>query len=128
VTLDKLTVVAPRDALVDSLPYKLGDQAAVGQPLAILLVGGAPYARVYVPEPIRAGVKVGDTVRVFVDGHDSTRVGTVRMIRTEPTFTPYYALIGKDAARLSYVAEITLAGTDAASLPPGLPVRVEFGK
>jgi HlyD family secretion protein len=48
------------------------------------------------------------------------------MIRTEPTFTPYYALIGKDAARLSYVAEI---GVDAnQDLPAGLPVRVEFGE
>ncbi|BCT92959.1 membrane protein [Lysobacter helvus] len=128
VTLDKLTVVAPRDALVDSIPYKLGDQAPVGQPLAILLVGGAPYARVYVPETIRANVKVGDAARVFVGGQKESRPGTVRMIRTEPSFTPYYALIGKDAARLSYVAEITLTSGDAASLPPGLPVRVEFGK
>jgi HlyD family secretion protein len=48
------------------------------------------------------------------------------MIRTEPTFTPYYALIGKDAARLSYVAEIALTPPQAATLPPGLPVRVEF--
>lgn len=127
VTLDKLTLVAPRDALVDSLPYKLGDQAAVGQPLAVLLVGAAPYARVYVPEPIRANVKVGDRARVFVDGRDQALDGTVRMIRTEPTFTPYYALIGKDAARLSYVAEVALTAAGAA-LPAGLPVRVEFGQ
>lgn len=122
-TLDQLSVVAPRDALVDSIPFKLGDQAAVGQPLAILLVG-APHARVYVPEPIRANVAVGDKARVFVSGRDDALEGTVRMIRTEPTFTPYYALIGKDAARLSYVAEVTIAGRE--TLPAGLPVRVEF--
>ena len=28
--------------------------------MAVLLVGDAPYARIYVPEPIRANVKVGD--------------------------------------------------------------------
>jgi len=126
VTLDKMTLVAPRDALVDSLPYKLGDQAAVGAPLAILLVGNAPYARVYVPEPIRANVQVGDVAHIFVDGREDAMAGTVRMIRTEPSFTPYFALIGKDAARLSYVAEVTLTAKDAATLPPGLPVRVEF--
>lgn len=124
-TLDKLALVAPRDALVDSLPYRLGDQAPVGAPLAILLVGGAPHARVYVPEPIRVGVKVGDAVRVHVDGRDAPLAGRVRMIRSEPSFTPYYALIGDDAARLSYLAEIELRGADA--LPAGLPVRVEFG-
>ncbi len=28
------------------------------------------------------------------------------MIRSEAAFTPYYALIGEDAARLSYLAEV----------------------
>ena len=125
VTLDKLSVVAPRDGLVDSIPFKLGDQAAVGQPLAVLLVG-APYARVYVQEPHRADVAVGTKARVYIDGRKDAIDGTVRMIRTEPTFTPYFALIGKDAARLSYVAEIALHSKDA--LPAGLPVRVEFAK
>ena len=124
-TLDKLDVRAPRAGRIDSLPYKLGDQAPVGAPLAILLVGDAPYARIYVPETLRANVKVGDKARVFVDGRDAALAGTVRMIRSEASFTPYYALIGKDAARLSYLAEIAL-GKDAAQLPAGLPVRVEF--
>jgi HlyD family secretion protein len=124
-TLDKLDVRAPRAGRIDSLPYKLGDQAPVGAPLAILLVGDAPHARVYVPETIRANVQVGDKARVFVDGRDAALAGTVRMIRSEASFTPYYALTGKDAARLSYLAEIAL-GQDAAQLPAGLPVRVEF--
>lgn len=126
VTLDKLTVVAPRAGRVDSLPYRLGDQAPVGAPLAVMLVGETPYARIYVPEPLRSRVKVGDPVRVRVDGRDQVYAGKVRMIRSEPVFTPYYALTGKDAARLSYLAEIDL-GRDAADLPAGFPVRVEFG-
>ena len=125
VTLDKLTVTAPRDGRVDALPYRLGDQAPVGAPLAVLLVGDAPYARIYVPEPIRANVKVGDKVQVFVGGRDDALAGSVRMIRSEPSFTPYYALIGEDAARLSYLAEVSL-DSGAAQLPAGLPVRVEF--
>jgi HlyD family secretion protein len=124
-TLDKLDVVAPRAGRVDSLPYRLGDQAPVGAPLAILLVGDAPYARIYVPEPLRAGIRVGDRVQVHVDGRDAALSGRVRMIRSEPGFTPYYALTGEDAARLSYLAEVSL-GKDAAQLPAGLPVRVEF--
>ena len=123
--LDKLQVVAPRNGRVDSLPYRLGDQAPVGAPLVVLLVGDAPYARIYVPEPIRSRVKVGDEVRVFVEGEATALAGKVRMIRSEPSFTPYYALIGEDAARLSYLAEVSL-GSDAAELPAGLPVRVEF--
>ena len=126
-SLDKLSVVAPRAGVVDSIPYKLGDQAPIGAPLAILLVGDAPHARVYVPETLRVGVQVGDSVRVFVVGREGALAGKVRMIRSEPGFTPYYALTGEDAARLSYLAEIEL-GKDAAALPAGLPVRVEFGE
>ena len=128
VTLEKLDLIAPRAGVVDSLPYRLGDQAPVGAPLAIMLVGDAPYARVYVPEPIRANVRVGQSARVHVDGRGEPLQGRVRMIRNEPSFTPYYALIGKDAARLSYLAEVELTGRDAAQLPSGLPVRVEFTK
>jgi HlyD family secretion protein len=125
VILDKLRIVAPRDGRVDSLPYRLGDQAPVGAPLVVLLVGDAPHARVYVPESVRSRVKVGDAVRVFVDGREPALAGRVRMIRSEPSFTPYYALTGEDAARLSFLAEVSL-GREAAGLGAGLPVRVEF--
>ena len=124
-TLNRLDVVAPRAGRVESLPFKLGDQAPVGAPLVILLVGEAPYARIYVPEPQRVGVRVGSRVRVHVDGRDEALPGSVRMIRSEPSFTPYYALTGDDAARLSYLAEVEL-GPAAADLPAGLPVRVEL--
>jgi HlyD family secretion protein len=127
VTLGKLTVTAPRDARVDSLPYKLGDQAPVGAPLVVLLADGAPYARVYVPEPLRAHVRVGDAARVHIEGETKAYAGTVRMIRSSPSFTPYYALTGQDAVRLSYLAEIQLS-QDARDLPAGLPVTAEFGR
>jgi len=124
--LDKRALVAPRAARVDSLPYRLGDQAPVGAPLAVLLAEDAPYARIYIPEPVRTDVKVGDALKVFVGNRDQAYEGRLRMIRSEPVFTPYYALIGEDVARLSWLAEVAL-GADAAGLPAGLPVRVEFG-
>lgn len=127
-TLQRLDVTAPRAGVVDSLPYRLGDEAPLGAPLAVMLVGDRPYARIYVPEPIRANVKVGDTARVFLDGRDAALQGRVRMIRSEPSFTPYYALIGEDAARLSYLAEVEITGDTGGELPAGLPVRVEFAR
>lgn len=125
ITLDKLSVVAPRAGRIDRIPYKLGDQAPIGAPLAILLAGDAPYARIYVPEQQRANVKVGDALQVFVAGRAKPYAGKLRMISSEPSFTPYYALIGDDAARLSYLAEVAL-GADATDLPAGIPVRIEF--
>ena len=123
VTLEKLDIVAPRAGRIDSLPYKLGDQAPVGAPLAVMLVGEAPYARVYLPQALRNRLKVGDTVQVRLDGQQKAYAGRVRMIRSEPSFTPYFALTGQDAERLSYLAEISL-GKEAAGLPVGAPLQV----
>ncbi|NII11462.1 HlyD family efflux transporter periplasmic adaptor subunit [Oleiagrimonas sp. C23AA] len=123
VLLDKLHVVAPRDGLIDSLPYRRGDQAPVGQPLVIMLVGHTPYARVYLPEAMRAQLHDGDAVQVHVRGRAQAYAGHVRMIRREPVFTPYYALSGEDATRLSWLAQVQL-GNDARDLPAGLPVSV----
>ncbi len=125
VDLQRIRISAPRAGRIDSIPYKLGDQPPIGAPLAILLVGDAPYARVYVPEPLRANVHVGVSARVYVAGRKDAVNGRVRLVRSEPTFTPYYALNGDDVSRLSYIAEIEL-GKDAANLAAGLPVRVEF--
>lgn len=125
VDLEKLDLTAPRNVRVDSLPYKLGDQAQPGTPLVILLASDTPYARVYVPAALRPSVKVGDDAVVTLhDGKHSYR-GKVRMIRSEPTFTPYFALSGDDATRLSYLAEIAL-GQDARELPQGFPVSASF--
>jgi HlyD family secretion protein len=127
VNLERTQIRAPRAGRIDSIPYKLGDQPPIGATLAIELVGAAPYARVYVPEPQRANVRVGQAARVYVDGRSQPFPGHVRMVRSEPSFTPYYALSGDDAARLSYLAEVALDSTaNDTDLPAGLPVHVEF--
>jgi HlyD family secretion protein len=68
---------------------------------------------------------VGQAAQVRVAGNDKVWPGTVRMIRSDPTFTPYYALTGQDVSRLSYLAEIQLT-TEARDLPAGLPLQAEF--
>jgi len=125
VNLDRLDIVAPRDGRIDSLPYKAGDQAPVGATLAVLLVGEAPYARIYVPAAARQRIAIGQTLAVTVAGSNAVYRGRVRMIRSEPMFTPYYALSGSDAERLSYLAEVQLPAS-AARQPVGVPVQVRL--
>lgn len=124
--IDRYSVSAPRAGIVEALPYKLGERPAAGRPLAILLADGAPYARVYVPEPLRTRFVAGARVRVNVDGEATAFAGTVRYISAEAAFTPYYSLTQKDRSRLAYLAEITLDGEPAAALPAGVPVRVSL--
>ncbi|HEX6570646.1 MAG TPA: HlyD family efflux transporter periplasmic adaptor subunit [Steroidobacteraceae bacterium] len=121
---DRYAVRAPRAATVEALPYELGERPTPGRPVAILLGDGAPYARVYVPEPLRGRVRAGSKVELTVDGEPRRYAGNVRYVSAEAAFTPYYALTQKDRSRLAYVAEIDLVDAAAAQLPTGLPVQV----
>jgi HlyD family secretion protein len=123
--LADLTVVATRDGILDNLPWNLGERVTAGSPLAIVLAGKAPFARIYVPEPYRVRVKVGDELVVRVDGLEKTITGRLRWIATEPAFTPYYALNQEERARLMYLAEVQLPDSEA-YLPNGVPAQVEL--
>jgi HlyD family secretion protein len=119
-TRERLTVRAPRAGRVDALPFRAGDQPPLGAELVSMLVGDEPYARVFVPAPRRTELKVGTRFEVTVEGVAAPFAATLRSIRSEPSFTPYYALAGDDASRLVYRAELLLDG--GADLPAGLPV------
>jgi HlyD family secretion protein len=119
-TRERLTVRAPRAGRIDALPFRAGDQPPVGAELVSMLVGDTPYARVFVPAPQRAQLKIGARFEVRVEGVATPYPATLRSIRSEPSFTPYYALAGDDASRLVYPAELVLDG--GADLPAGLPV------
>ena len=121
--LAKLDVRAPRAGRVDALPFKPGDQPPLGAGVASLLVGDAPYARVFVPSGLRASVHEGDTFLLRVKGIDHDLHAHVRSIASEASFTPYYALTGDDASRLVYRAELVVDDKDSANLPAGLPVE-----
>lgn len=123
---DRHVLRAPRPGRIESLPYELGERPAAGAVVAVMLAGERPYARVYIPEPLRARVNAGLEARVSVDGIDGAFAGEVRWVSSEAAFTPYFALTQRDRSRLTYAAEITLTEPRAAELPAGVPVQVEF--
>lgn len=120
--LADLSIVATRDAYLDSLPWHVGERVAQGATVAVLLANDAPYARVYVPEPWRARLQVGDRRQIKVDGITQPLTGQLRWIAIDPAFTPYYALNASDRARLVYLAEFDLE--EGEDLPAGVPVQV----
>jgi HlyD family secretion protein len=123
---ERMIVIAPRDATIDALPYRTGDEPAVGSPVAVLLADQAPFARVYVPAELRPRAVAGEKVSVMVVGFDAPFEGRIRMISAEAAFTPYYALTERDRGHFTYLAEIDLIEDAARDLPTGLPVEVSF--
>lgn len=123
--LNNLTIRASRDGLLDSLPWNRGERVPLGSPVAVLLTGDRPYARIYVPEAARARLAIGDPVSISLDGDSAVYQGTLRWISNEPAFTPYYALNQEQRSRLVYPAEVALPQA-AAELPAGLPVSAHL--
>lgn len=123
--LDQLSIKATRDGLLDRLPKYVGERANLNDPLAVVLAGKAPYARVYVLEPARVHLRVGDSLKVHVDGYPNSFDGKLRWVSHDPAFTPYYALNSRDRALLMYLAEIDLPES-AIDLPSGIPVQVDI--
>jgi HlyD family secretion protein len=122
---ERLSVRAPRDGRVDALPFKLGDQPPLGATLVNVLAGDAPYARVYVPSSRRTQLAIGASCSVKVEGVAQPFAAKLRSLRSDPAFTPYYALTGDDASRLAYRAELLLEGAAATQLPAGLPLTAD---
>ncbi|WNJ94714.1 HlyD family efflux transporter periplasmic adaptor subunit [Vibrio ruber] len=124
--LSELTIVATRNGVLDSLPYKLGERAMINQAVAVIEADQVPYARVYVPARYRTQFLPGLIVNIHVDGVTTVFRGKVRYVSDQPSFTPYYALTEEERSRLMYLAEIDLDDS-AQSLPSGIPVQVELG-
>ncbi len=125
IDLERHTLRAPTDGVLDSRVFELGERPAPGQVVAVLLGGAQPHARVYVPENLRVHVTPGTRARVHVDGLERPLDGHVRWVAREPAFTPYYALTERDRGRLTYLAKIDI-DEPRERLPDGVPVEVEF--
>ncbi|WP_345856150.1 HlyD family secretion protein [Shewanella algae] len=122
--LDDLSLRAPLASEVDILPWKRGDRVAQGTQLVALLALDKPYARVYLPQTAISKLSRGDKLEVWVDGVEQPLNGTVRNIRSQPAFTPFYALNERDRARLMYLTDIDVEGAE--SLPSGLALEVRL--
>jgi HlyD family secretion protein len=123
-TSSRLEVRSPIAGTIDALPFHVGEKPARGATVAVLLATTAPFARVHVPEPIRAQVKVGTTATLRVDGVERAYKGHVRYIASEAEFTPYYSLTAADRSRLAFRAEVVIDDHEGSTLPVGVPVEV----
>ena len=125
VDVERHNLVAPVDGIFDSRLFEPGERPPAGQPVAVMLGGSQPYARIYVPERLRVHVRPGTEARIAVDGIDASIEGRVRWVAHEAAFTPYFALTERDRGRLTYLAKVDIQA-QRERLPDGVPVEVEL--
>lgn len=122
--LDRTRIQAPVDGVIDKILFRLGERPPQGKTIAVLLDSSRTFARVYVPEHLRAKIVPGKTVGVRVNGVEKVFTGRVSWVSSDASFTPYFALTEHDRSRLSYLAEIDVP--EASGLPSGIPLEVDF--
>ncbi len=123
--LADLSLFSAHDAVVDSLPWQQGDRVAQGTQLISLQIDDEAFVRVYVPADVRDRLSTGQQLSIQPDTDMPAFLGTIRHIRPQPAFTPYYALNERDRARLMYLTEISLPASHA-DLPSGMTVEVSL--
>jgi HlyD family secretion protein len=126
ITDARLVVRATRGGVIDALPFKAGERPPKGTTIAVLLADTPAFARVYVPEPMRARVTPKTRALIHVDGMEAPIEGYVRWVSSDAAFTPYFALTQRDRSRLAFLAEIQVTDEHATQLPAGVPVEVQI--
>ena len=115
----RLVVRAPRDGRVDALPFKAGDQPPQGAAVASLLVGDAPYARVFVPESQRVALREGQRFQIHVQGRGRGSPGR----RPRPCQRRASAWTGRPAGRPAPASASSSSSARYTSRLASSPVR-----
>jgi HlyD family secretion protein len=120
--------VAPQAGLVYDTLYREGEWVAAGRPVVVLLPPHNIKVRAFVPERQIGSIKIGDEVRVSVDGMNETIVGKVAYISPRAEFTPPVIYSRETRSKLVFMVEAIFDSKTASKLHPGQPVDVQIGQ
>ncbi|MBI5546740.1 MAG: HlyD family efflux transporter periplasmic adaptor subunit [Deltaproteobacteria bacterium] len=117
-------VRAPREAVVEELPFEVGELVAPGSVLVELIDLREVTATFYLPNAEIAVVRPGAQAQVAVDAFpDEVFQGVVRTVSLKAEFTPRNIQTRTDRDRLVYPVEVAIANPDL-KLRAGMPVQV----
>ena len=114
-------VSSPSSGLVERLYFEVGEVASAGAPVAAILPEGGRTAIVFVPEPQRATLSLGQQLALSCDGCPGGATATITHIESDPQYTPPLIYSRDERQRLVFRTE---AAIDGASLLPGQPVTL----
>lgn len=123
-TVAECELRAPRDGVVETLPFEEGELVAAGATLVKLIDLAEVKATFYLPNAEVAAVKAGASARVVADAlPDQTFEGVVRTVSLKAEFTPRNIQTRTDRDRLVYPVEVAIANPKRL-LRAGMPVQV----
>jgi HlyD family secretion protein len=123
---DELTLIAPAGGIVLTRYAEAGEVIAAGAPVVSIGLVREPWVRAYIGESFIARVRVGQEVRIRVDGYaDTTFAGRIVEIAPRAEFTPRVALTERERADLVFAIRVAI--DDAGGrLKAGMPVDLDI--
>ncbi|MDD5563832.1 MAG: efflux RND transporter periplasmic adaptor subunit [Thermoanaerobaculaceae bacterium] len=119
------TVAAPRDGVITQRVAEPGEVLPPGALLYVLTDIAHPWLNVYVDEPSLPRIRLGDPVRVRVDGRSDAFAGRVTYVSDVAEFTPKNVQTPEERAKLVFRVKVGLDNA-AGVFKPGMPADAYF--
>ncbi len=124
--LDQKQQRAQQAAVVNDTLYRAGELVEAGHPVVSLLPPANIKVRTFVPQTRLSTLKVGDVLKVRVDGVAEALNGKVSFIAPQAEYTPPVIYSQENRSKLVFMIELRFDDAVTAKLHPGQPVDVEF--
>ncbi len=118
-------VRSPITGYVTARVAEPGEFLPAGAPLLVVADLAHPWLAVFLDEPSLSRVRLGQPVRVRLDGHQESITGKVRFIAQQAEFTPKNVQTPEERAKLVFRVEISLPNPELV-LKPGMPADAYF--
>jgi len=124
--IEKRTLAAPSDGVVQDVYLQAGEIAGAGVPVLAIADVARPYADVFVPVPEVPRLALGDAAALRVEGLGADAAGVVELIHAEAEFTPRFVFSPRERPNL--VVRVRVRIDDRTGrLHAGLPAYATFG-
>jgi HlyD family secretion protein len=120
--LSKRVGAAAQGGIVTDTTFRLGETVGAGAPVVSILPPDSIKVRVFVPQAIVGGLKIGQPVMLHWDGAGDVR-GHVTYVAPQAEFTPPVIYSRGNREKLVFLVEAVTDSPDA-RLHPGQPVEV----
>ena len=120
--LSKRVGMAAQGGIVTDTTFRLGETVGAGAPVVSILPPDSIKVRVFVPQAIVGGLKIGQPVMLHWDGAGDVR-GHVTYVAPQAEFTPPVIYSRGNREKLVFLVEAVTDSPDA-RLHPGQPVEV----
>jgi HlyD family secretion protein len=124
--LSKRKVFAPAAGTVQEVYFRPGEVVNAGQAVIALLPPRNLKVRFFVAEPVRAKLKLDESIAIACDGCPPDLHAKISFISREAEFTPPVIFSREQREKLVYLVEARPEG-EASALTAGQPVTVTLG-